>query len=108
MGKNSKNRALLKIDAEIISNDDGFIIKIKNSETGEELEVDNVRDYAQYLIESVHNSKCDDFVANWLPSPKAKRYDIDLIGMQLSMMQEWMDKELLLDGEEPFDEKSKE
>ena len=91
------SRALLTIEAEIVSNDDGFIIKIKNSETGEKLEVDNVRDYAQYLIESVNNSMCDDFTAVWLPSPKAKKRDIDLIGMQLGMMQEWMDKELKTD-----------
>jgi len=95
----NKNRALLRVDAEIISDGDDFIIKIKNSETGETIEVDNVRDYAQYLIESVNSSKCDDFVANWLPSPKAKRAHIDLIGMQLGMIQEWMDKELKLDNE---------
>jgi len=97
--KAKKGRALLRIDAEIVSNDDGFIIKIKNSETREELEVDNVRDYAEYLVQSVNSSMCDDFVANWLPSPKAKRRDIDLIGMQLGMMQEWMDKELKTEGE---------
>ena len=88
------NRTLLQIDAEIISEDDGFIIKITNSETKEVVEVNSVRDYAQYLIESVNNSLCDDFVVNWLPSPKAKRYDIDLIGMQLGMMQEWMNREI--------------
>ncbi len=92
--KVNKDRKLLQIDAQIESNDDGFIIKIKNSETGEKLEVDSVRDYAEYLIQSVNTSRCDDFVANWLPSPKAKKRDIDLIGMQLGMMQEWMDKEL--------------
>jgi len=97
--KAKKGRALLRIDAEIVSNDDGFIIKIKNSETGEELEVDNVRDYAEYLVQSVNSSMCDDFAANWLPSPKAKRRDIDLIGMQLGMMQEWMDKELNTEGD---------
>ena len=90
-------RSLLKIDAEIVSNDDGFIIKISNSETGEKIEVDSVRAYAEYLVESVNKSQCDDFVANWLPSPKANRRDIDLIGMQLGMMQEWMDKELKID-----------
>ena len=94
------NRALLRIDAEIISDGDDFIIKITNSEKRESIEVDNVRDYAEYLIESVNNSLCDDFVANWLPSPKAKRAHIDLIGMQLGMMQEWMDKELKLDNED--------
>ncbi len=87
--------AILKIEAEIISlNKDDFIIKIKNSETKEELEVNNVRDYAEYLIQSVNNTKCDHFVAKWLPSPKASQYHIDLIGMQLSMMQKWMDEEL--------------
>jgi len=95
-------RALLKIDAEIISQGDDFIIKITNSEKKESIEVDNVRDYAEYLIESVNNSLCDDFVANWLPSPKAKRAHIDLIGMQLGMMQEWMDKELKIGNEEDF------
>jgi hypothetical protein len=94
------DRALLRIDAQIISNDDGFIIEITNSEKKETIRVDNVRDYAEYLIESVNNSLCDDFVANWLPSPKAKRADIDLIGMQLGMMQEWMDKELKLSNED--------
>ncbi len=90
----SENRALLTIEAEIESLDDGFIIKIKNSETGEKLEVDNVRDYAEYLVESVNSSLCDDFTAVWKPSPKAKRADIDLIGMQLGMMQKWMDEQL--------------
>ncbi len=90
----SENRALLTIEAEIESLDDGFIIKIKNSETGEKLEVDNVRDYAEYLVESVNSSLCDDFIAVWKPSPKAKRADIDLIGMQLGMMQKWMDEQL--------------
>jgi len=92
--KAREGRGLLRIDAEIVSEGDDFIIKIRNSETKESLEVDNVRDYAQYLVESVNNSLCDDFVANWLPSPKAKREHIDLIGMQLAMMQEWMDNEL--------------
>jgi len=90
----TSNRKLLEIDAEIISKDDGFIIEITNSEKRESVRVNNVRDYAQYLIESVNTSLCDDFVANWLPSPQAKRADIDLIGMQLGMMQEWMEKEI--------------
>jgi len=85
---------LLKIDAQIESIGDDFIIRVKNSETGELKEFDNVRDYAEYLIESVNSSKCDNFVANWLPSPKAKREHIDLIGMQLGMMQQWMDENL--------------
>jgi hypothetical protein len=87
-------RTLLQIDAKIISKDDGFIIEITNSEKKESVRVDNVRDYAEYLIQSVNSSLCDDFVANWLPSPEAKRRDIDLIGMQLGMMQEWMDEEI--------------
>jgi len=98
--ESSKNRALLKIDAQIVSEGEDFIIKIKNSEKGEMVEVDSVRDYAEYLIESVNSSLCDDFVANWLPSPDAKREHIDLIGMQLGMIQEWMDNELKQDGEE--------
>ncbi len=90
-----EGRELLKIDAKIVSNDDNtFRIKIKNSETEESIDVDSVRDYAEYLIKSVNSSSCDDFVANWLPSPDAKREHIDLIGMQLGMMQEWMDEEL--------------
>jgi hypothetical protein len=92
------DRALLKIDAKIISHDDGFTIEITNSEKRESVRVDNVRDYAEYLIDSVNTSLCDDFAANWLPSPEAKKSDIDLIGMQLGMMQEWMDKELNLDS----------
>ncbi len=98
--ESSKSRALLKIDAQIVSEGEDFIIKIKNSEKGEMVEVDSVRDYAEYLIESVNSSLCDDFVANWLPSPDAKREHIDLIGMQLGMIQEWMDNELKQDGEE--------
>ena len=94
------SRSLLKIEAEIISNDDDFIIKVKNSETGETKELESVREYAEYLIDSVNNSLCDDFTAIWLPSPKAKRRDIDLIGMQLGMIQEWMDKELKIDTQE--------
>ena len=98
----NEGRALLKIDAKIISDGDDFIIEITNSEKKETVRVNSVRGYAEYLIESVNNSLCDDFVANWLPSPKAKRAHIDLIGMQLGMMQEWMDKELgLAPQEEP-------
>jgi len=101
--KANPDRALLRIDAKIISkDDDDFIIEITNSEKRESVRVDNVRDYAQYLIESVNTSLCDDFVANWLPSPEAKRRHIDLIGMQLGMMQEWMDKELKIGENEGF------
>ncbi|WP_457607785.1 hypothetical protein [Nitratifractor sp.] len=86
---------LLTITAEIVSKEpEGFIIKIHNDETEERLEVESVREYAEYLIDSVNRSGRDNFVANWLPSPDARRSDIDLIGMQLGMMQEWMEKEL--------------
>ncbi len=87
--------SLLSITAEIVSIDpEGFIIKVHNDETNETFEANSVREYAEYLIQSVNNSARDNFVANWLPSPNARRYDIDLIGMQLGMMQEWMEKEL--------------
>jgi hypothetical protein len=36
----------------------------------------------------------DNFVAKWLPSPNARRRDIDLVGMQLGMMQRWMEEEI--------------
>ena len=90
-------RSLLTLEAQIFSNDDGFTIEIKNSETGKSRVVNSVRDYAEYLIESVNSSLCDDFTVVWHKSPKAKRRDIDLIGMQLGMMQEWMEKELKID-----------
>ncbi len=87
---------LLTITAEIISKEPkGFIIKIYNDERQETVEVNSVREYAEYLIESVNSSVMDNFVAKWLPSPNARRRDIDLIGMQLGMMQEWMEKELM-------------
>ncbi len=90
-----KNGTLLTITAEIVSIEPkGFIIKIHNSETDETFEANSVREYAEYLIQSVNQSSKDNFVANWIPSPNARKYDIDLIGMQLGMMQEWMDKEL--------------
>ncbi len=86
---------LLTISAEIFSRDpEGFEIHITNDERGETKIVEGVRDYAEYLIESVNESERDNFVANWLPSPHARKVDIDLIGMQLGMMQEWMDNEL--------------
>jgi hypothetical protein len=93
---------LLKIEAEIISKDpEGFEIRVSNSETGRTETFDTVRGYAEFLIESVNHSKMDNFIATWLPSPHARRYDIDLVGMQLSMMQEWMEKELG-DGDGPL------
>ena len=93
----SENRSLLTIEAEIESLDDGFIIKTHNSETKESRNIESVREYAEYLVESVNSSLCDDFTAVWKKSPKAKRADIDLIGMQLGMMQEWMDEQLKTD-----------
>jgi hypothetical protein len=87
---------LLTITAEIISKEPkGFIIKIYNDEKQESIEVESTREYAEYLIESVNSSVMDNFVAKWLPSPNARRRDIDLIGMELGMMQEWMEKELM-------------
>ena len=96
----SDNRALLTIEAEIESIDDGFVIKTKNSETQETKNIESVREYAEYLVESVNSSLCDDFTAVWKKSPKAKKADIDLIGMQLGMMQEWMDEQLKTDPQE--------
>ena len=89
------NGSLLTISAEIISKDpEGFIIKTHNDETGETIEAETVREYAEFLIQSVNRSARDNFTAVWRPSPKARRVDIDLIGMQLGMMEEWMQKEL--------------
>ena len=91
---------LLTITAEIVSIEPkGFIIKIYNDEKQESVEVNSVREYAEYLIESVNSSVMDNFVAKWLPSPNAKRRDIDLIGMQLGMMQEWIEKELMMEDD---------
>jgi len=85
---------LLTIAAEIISKEpEGFEIRITNDEKDETRTVESVRDYVEYLIESVNESERDNFVATF-PSPKARRYDIDLVGMQLSMMQDWMNEEL--------------
>ncbi len=87
--------SLLTITAEIVSVEpDGFIIKIYNDETGETFEANSTREYAEYLINSVNKSTMDNFKAVWLPSPLAKKRDIDLIGMQLGMMQKWMEEEL--------------
>jgi len=100
-----QKRALLTLESEIFSHDDGFTIEIKNSETGKSRVVNSVRDYAEYIIESVNSSLCDDFTIVWKKSPKANRRDIDLIGMQLGMMQEWMEKELKMGQEEFTEEK---
>jgi hypothetical protein len=89
-----ENRSLLRVIAKIISEGDDFIIEIRNSERDETVRVDSVKDYAKYLIESVNTSKCDDFKVEWLPSPEAKREHIDLIGMQLGMMHQFMENEL--------------
>ncbi|WP_456392256.1 hypothetical protein [Nitratifractor sp.] len=87
--------SLLTVTAEIVSLEpEGFIIKIHNDERNETFEAKSVREYAEYLIRSVNGSMRDNFVARWLPSPNARRVDIDLIGMQLGMMQEWMEQEL--------------
>jgi len=87
--------SLLTVSAEIVSLDpEGFIIKIHNDERNETFEAKSVREYAEYLIRSVNGSTRDNFVAQWLPSPNARRADIDLIGMQLGMMQEWMEQEM--------------
>ncbi len=93
--------SLLTITAEIVSLEpEGFVIKVRNDETNEAVVANSVREYAEFLIESVNKSTKDNFVAKWLPSPEARRSDIDLVGMQLGMMQEWMEKELGLDGDE--------
>jgi hypothetical protein len=92
---------LLTISAEITSNEpEGFTIKVRNDETNEVFETESVREYAEFLINSVNSSIRDNFVATWLPSPDARKEDIDLIGMQLGMMEEWMNKEMGLDGDD--------
>jgi len=100
----SSSGSLLTITAEIISQDpEGFIIKIHNDERNETFEATSVREYAEYLIRSVNGSMRDNFTAVWKPSPQARRADIDLIGMQLGMMDEWMQQELR-QGEEVEDD----
>ena len=87
--------SLLTVTAEIVSVEpEGFIIKVYNDELGETFEANSTREYAEYLINSVNKSTMDNFRAVWLPSPLAKQRDIDLIGMQLGMMQKWMEEEL--------------
>jgi len=86
---------LLTITAEIISNlNDGYIIKLYNDETDEATTVTNVDEYADYIISSVNDSKCADFKAVWLPSPNAKRADIDQIGIKLGEIQQRFDIEI--------------
>jgi len=90
-----RDGTLLTVSAEIVSVEpEGFEIHVTNDEKNETKVFTTVREYAEYLIESVNTSRRDNFIAPWLPSPNARRYDIDLVGMQLSMMQEWMEKEL--------------
>jgi len=85
----------LTITAEIISNlDDGFIIKLYNDETDEAISVNSVDEYANYIIDSVNASKSENFIAQWVPSPNARREDIDLIGMKLSALQKRFDEEI--------------
>jgi hypothetical protein len=86
---------LLTITAEIISNlNEGYIIKLYNDETDEATTVSNVDEYADYIISSVNNSKCADFKAVWVPSPNAKRADIDQIGVKLGEIQQRFDIEI--------------
>ncbi len=86
---------LLTITAEIISNlNDGYIIKLYNDETDEATTVTNVDEYADYIISAVNNSKCEDFKAVWLPSPNARRADIDQIGIKLGEIQQRFDIEI--------------
>jgi hypothetical protein len=101
MTNQDADRLLLKLTAEIVSQEpEGFIIKVSNNEKNETIECQSTREYAEYIINSVNTSKYDDFVAQWKPSPAARRADIDMIGMQLGMMQEWMDKEMGIEGDE--------
>ena len=87
--------SLLTIASEIFSVEpEGFEIHVSNDEKEEQKIFTSVRDYAEYLIESVNASARDNFVADWRPSPHARKVDIDMIGMQLGMMQEWMEEEL--------------
>jgi len=86
---------LLTITAEVISNlDDGYLIKLYNDETDEATSVTNVDAYADYIISAVNSSQRDDFKAVWLPSPNAKRADIDQIGVKLGEIQKRFDVEI--------------
>ncbi len=106
-GNEEYEGTLLTISAEIVSKEpEGFIIKVRNDETNEVLEAESVREYAEFLIKSVNSSLRDNFVATWLPSPDARKEDIDLIGMQLGMMEEWMNKEMGMEGEDAPSESS--
>ncbi len=91
----NKEGTTLTISAEIISNlNDGFIIKLYNDETDEAVSVTSVDEYADYIIAAVKDSKSENFTAQWLPSPNAKRADIDLVGMKLGMIQKRFDDEI--------------
>ena len=95
MEKEKTEGTLLTITAEIISNlNDGYIIKLYNDETDEATTVTDVDAYADYIIGSVNNSKCADFKAVWVPSPNAKRADIDQIGIKLGEIQQRFDIEI--------------
>ena len=86
---------LLSITAEIIStHNKGYTIKLYNDETDETTEVNSVNEYADYIINSVNNSKCKDFKAVWLPSPNARRSDIDQIGIKLGEIQKRFEIEI--------------
>jgi len=96
MGKEATDKnTLLTITAEIISNlNEGYLIKLYNDETDEASTVNSVDAYADYIISSANHSKRDDFKAVWLPSPNAKRADIDAIGIRLGEIQSRFDKEI--------------
>ena len=86
---------LLTITAEIISNlNQGYIIKLYNDETDEATTVSDVDAYADYIINAVNNSQREDFKAVWVPSPNAKRADIDQIGIKLGEIQQRFDIEI--------------
>ena len=86
---------LLTITAEIISNlNEGYLIKLYNDETDEATTVESVDAYADYIIASVNSSQRANFKAVWLPSPNAKRADIDQIGVKLGEIQKRFDIEI--------------
>ncbi len=90
-----KSGSLLTITAEIVSNlNEGFLIKLYNDETDEATSVTDVDAYADYIIQSVNASDREEFKAVWLPSPYAKKEDIDFIGRQLGEIQKRFDIEI--------------
>ncbi|NKQ41607.1 MAG: hypothetical protein HF962_08555 [Sulfurovum sp.] len=93
--ESNKSNSLLTVTAEIISEfDEGFQIKLHNDETDEVLSVKTVDEYADYIISNANNSKKDDFKAIWLPSPYARKEDIDFIGTKLGEIQKRFDTEI--------------